>query len=248
MKHNIQLTIPDGNYTGDELVNMIQGQFDGVRDMYGIFMRIVLDKVSQRVKIIHDGSGVPPCPKCPMYTPVAFGLTFGMIGLEDRTYDFGLGYNLGFVKQMYVIETQCITSESVIITTGDNYLLLAIDDMYTVEHKTHNDYIQCLAKILIKKGSNGIIFDDGYTVLSNEIIFPRPTDLKQVRVRLLDMYGVPIDIHHLNMSLSLEIMEVMNVQMYDMYRNYLWGQPEPKGKGNGGVVTQAGRGLSLIHI
>jgi hypothetical protein len=116
--------------------------------------------------------------------------------------------------------------------------------MYTVEHKTHDSYIQCLAKILIKKGSNGIIFDDGYTVLSNEIIFPRPTDLKQVRVRLLDMYGVPMDIHHLNMSLSLEITEVMNVQMYDMYRNYLWGQPEPKGKGNGGVVTQAGRSFN----
>ena len=244
VKHNIQITIPDGNYTGQELVNMIQGQFDGLRDMYGIFMRIVLDKVSQRVKIIHDGSAAPPCPKCPIYTPVAFGLIFSMIGLEDRVYDFGLGYNLGFVNQFYVVNTPEIISESVISTCGDNYCLLGIDDLYTVEHKTHDSYIQCLAKILIKKGNNGIIFDDGYTVLSNEIIFPRPTDLKQVRVRLLDMYGVPMDIHHLNLSLSLEITEVMNVQMYDMYRNYLWGLPEPKGRGNGGVVTQAGRGFN----
>ena len=95
--------------------------------------------------------------------------------------------------------------------------------------KTHlNDYIQCLAKILVKRDHNGIIFDDGYTVLSNDIIFPRPVDLKQVRVRLLDMYGVPIDLHCMNFSISLEISEVMNIQMYDNYRTYLWGKPEPR--------------------
>ena len=97
-----------------------------------------------------------------------------------------------------------------------------------VEHKTNNDYIQCLAKILVKRDNNGIIFDDGYTVLSNDIVFPRPVDLKQARIRLLDMYGVPIDLHCMNFSISLEITEVMNVQMYDSYRTYLWSKPEPR--------------------
>jgi hypothetical protein len=85
-----------------------------------------------------------------------------------------------------------------------------------------------LAKILVKKNHLGIIFDDGYTVLSNDIIFPRPVDLKQVRVRLLDMYGIPIELHNLNFSISLEITEVMNVQMYDNYRGYLWNKEEPR--------------------
>jgi hypothetical protein len=53
-------------------------------------------------------------------------------------------------------------------------------------------------------------------------------DLKQVRVRLLDMYGTPIDLHCMNFSISLEITEVMNIQMYDNYRTYLWGKPEPR--------------------
>ena len=57
----------------------------------------------------------------------------------------------------------------------------------------------------MKRDHNGIIFDDGYTVLSNDIIFPRPVDLKQVRVRLLDCYGVPIDLHSMNFSISFEI-------------------------------------------
>ena len=100
--------------------------------------------------------------------------------------------------------------------------------MYTVEQKTNDDYIQCLAKILVKRDHNGIIFDDGYTVLSNDIVFPRPVDLKQVRIRLMDMYGVPIDLHCMNLSISLEISEVMNIQMYDTYRTYLWSKAEPR--------------------
>ena len=80
----------------------------------------------------------------------------------------------------------------------------------------------------MKRNENGIIFDDGYTVLSNDIIFPRPLDLKQVRVRLLDMYGETIDLHNLNFSISLEITEVMNIQLYDSYRTYLWNNPEPR--------------------
>jgi hypothetical protein len=42
------------------------------------------------------------------------------------------------------------------------------------------------------------------------------------------MYGIPIDLHNLNFSISLEITEVMNIQLYDTYRTYLWGKPEPR--------------------
>jgi hypothetical protein len=228
-QHHLPITIQDGDYTPQQLIQAIQARFDVIRDMYGMFFRITLNDISRRVTITHDGSGPPPCPPGPSFCPVAFGLTFAMVGLEDRPYDFGLGYNLGFVKHFYCVEAPfCITGESLISTCGDNYFLLSIDDFYTVEHKTHDDYIQCLAKILVKRDGNGIIFDDGYTVLSNDIIFPRPLDLKQVRVRLLDMYGIPIDLHNLNFSISLEITEVMNIQLYDTYRTYLWGKPEPR--------------------
>lgn len=245
IQHNIQVTITDGNYTAQTLIQAIQQQLDGIRDMYGAFFRITMDKITQRVTISHDGTAPPPCPPGPTHCPTQFGMTFVMIGLEDRAYDFGLGYNLGFTKQFYTVTSPSITSESVISTTGDNYFLLAIDDLYTVEHKTNDSYIQCLAKILVKKTADGIIFDDGYTVLSNEIVFPRPTDMKQVRVRLLDMYGIPIDLHYLNLSISLEITEVMNVQLYDTFRNYLWEEKEPRAiKQTGASAALAGRNFN----
>lgn len=227
--HFLQVTIPDGDYAPPCLVEKIQEQFNAIRDMYGLFFRITLDQISRKVTITHDGSGPPPCPPGPTHCPVSFGLTFGMVGLEERVYDFGLGYNLGFDKQYYVVDSPfSITGESLINTSGDNYFLLSINDFYNVEHYTNETYIQSFAKILIRRDANGIIFDSGYTVLSNEIILPRPIDLKQVRVRLMDMYGVPIDLHNLNWSISLEITEVMNVQMYDNYRTYLWDKSEPR--------------------
>ena len=228
--HFLKVTIEDGDYTPCKLIEAIQCELNGFRDMYGLFFRITLDPVSRRVTFHHDGSAPPPCPPGPTHCPVTFGLTFVMVGLEERLYDFGLGANLGFAEHFYGVDAPfTITGESLISTTGDNYFLLAIDDFHTVEHKTNDTYIQCLAKILIKRDQqNGIIFDDGYTVLSNDIIFPRPQDLKQVRVKLLDMYGVPIDLHRLNFSISLEITEVMNIQLYDNYRTYLWNEIEPR--------------------
>jgi hypothetical protein len=227
--HNFQITIPDGDYTQETLLDKIQDEFNAIRDTYGLFFRISLDLHSRKVTIHHDGSAPPSCPPGPVYCPVNYGITFVMVGNEDREFDFGLGYNLGFCKHFYCVGAPySVTGESLINVQGDNYFLLGIDDFHTVEHKTSDDYIQCMAKILVKKDKNGIIFDDGYTVLSNDIIFPRPIDLKQVRVRLLDMYGVPIDLHCLNFSLSLEISEVMNIQMYDNYRTYLWSKPEPR--------------------
>ena len=227
--HNLQIVIPDGDYSPQSLIEKIQDQFDAIRDTYGLFFKIGLDPINRRVTICHNGSAPPPCPPSPTHCPVSYGLTFQMVGLEDRQFDFGLGYNLGFCKHFYYVNAPfCITGESLINTVGDNYFLLSIDDYYTVEQKTNDDYIQCLAKILVKRDHNGIIFDDGYTVLSNDIIFPRPVDLKQARIRLLDMYGAPIDLHCMNFSISLEITEVTNVMLYDAYRNYLWSKPEPR--------------------
>lgn len=224
--HNLEISIPDGNYKPSCLLKKIQEQFDAIRDLYGIFFRITMDESSNRVTISHDGSAPPPCPPGPTHCSVKFGLTFVMVGLENRTFDFGLGYNLGFNEHFYAVDSPySITGESV-FTTSENYLLLGIDDFYSVEHKTDDSYIQCLAKILIK--NDRIIFDDGYTVLSNEIVFPRPIDLKQVRIRLMDVYGERIELHNVNFSISLEVTEVMNVQLYDNFRKYLWTKNEPR--------------------
>jgi len=245
----VTVTIPDGDYTPACLIQHIQEEFNRIRDEYGLFFRISLNPNNRRVTISHDGSAPPPSPAGPAFKPAAFGLTFLMVGLESRSYDTGLGFCLGYTQPMYEVTTPEITGESLINTNGDNYFLLAIDDFHTVEHKTHDSFIQVLAKILVKRhGSADIIFDDGYTVLSNDIVFPRPIDMKQVRIRLLDCYGVPIDLHHLNWSVSLEITEVMNVELYDRHRLAIWKEEEPRissrATGSGVPIALPGRSFN----
>lgn len=233
--HFLQITLPDGDYSPHCLIQKIQDQFNAIKDKYGLFFRITLDDITRKVTITHDGTGPPPCPPAPTHCAVNFGLTFAMVGLEDRLYDFGLGFNLGFCKHFYCVDASSgfsVTGESVINVQPDMYFLLSIDDMHYVEQKMNEDYLQCLAKIIIKRDCNGIIYDNGYTVLSNDVVFPRPVDLKQVRVKLMDKYGEPVDLQCANFSISLEITEVMNIQMYDNYRTYLWSKPEPRATRN----------------
>ena len=58
--------------------------------------------------------------------------------------------------------------------------------------------------------------------MSNEIVFPSPTDLKILQIKLLDPYGEVVDLNCMNFSFSLEITEVLNTALYDFYRNYIW--------------------------
>ena len=50
--------------------------------------------------------------------------------------------------------------------------------------------------------------------------------------------------HRMNFSISLEITEVMNVQLYDSYRTYLWNKEEPRGRGRNLASSQAGRSFN----
>ena len=101
-------------------------------------------------------------------------------------------------------------------------MFLCVNDLYTVDQTTNDNYIQCLAKIIIRESRYDVIYDDGSSYLSNEIIFPAPTDLKILNVKLIDLHGELIDLNNMNFSFSLEITEVLNTAMYDFYRNYIW--------------------------
>lgn len=247
------VTIPDGDYTPTCLIEHIQIELDRIRDTVGIFFRIALNPINRRVTIFHDGSAPPPCPSGPSMRPTAFGITFGMVGLEQRPFGFGLGAHLGFTMPFLEVTTPEITGESLIDTAGDSYFLIAIDDFHAVDHHMKDGYLQCMAKVLLKShyGSSptgNIIRNDGYTVISNEVIPTRPIDLARSRIRLMDAYGIPIDLHHLNWSLTLETTIIMSAERYDRHRLVNWPIPEPRiGRevtGSGVPIALPGRSFS----
>ena len=231
----IQVVIPDGNYTSSELIDEIQSQFDiKLRDTFGIFLTITLNTITAKVTITNTGiaqydSGIPSAPTeagRPVYIDF-----LSSIKCKNRFHNFGLGYILGFRSKIYRITTltpstpfniYTVTSEACIDVVAENYMFLAVNDYYCVEQKTTDNYLQALAKIIIREDKQTVIYDDGSSFLSNEVIFPSPTDLSVLNVQLLDPYGELIDLCGMNFSFTLEITEVLNTRLYDFYRNYIW--------------------------
>jgi len=260
MAYGIKIVIPVGNYTSYDLITVIQNQFDTrIRDVHGIFLTITIDSTNAKVTIKHNGVAnlpfpvtVPPTPPVPTDSAKPFVLDFVTEErCKTRRHNFGLGYNLGFQKQIYKvtnmiltpINTCSITSECCLDIVGDTYMFLSINDFHTIEHKTDENYIQCLAKIIVREDRYAVIYDDGSTLMSNEIIFPSPTDLQILQVKLMDIYGDPVDLNGMNFSFSLEITEVLNTSLYDFYRNYIWLGAIPSIKKASGSQQQLIRGM-----
>jgi hypothetical protein len=221
------ITIPEGNYNSQELVTIIQDLLDtNFKNPYGIFIIISLNTNTAKITFTNIGVSAFPVTSSmttPTDPPKPFILDFlTNKNYKNRTHNFGLGYNLGFRQKIYKTSNTFITSEGCIDVVGDTYMFLSVNDLHTVEQKTSTNYLQCLAKIIIREEKYSVIYDDGGTLLSNEIIFPSPTDLSILNIQLLDPYGDIIDLCNMNFSFSLEITEVLNTRLYDFYRNYIW--------------------------
>lgn len=235
----VMIMIEQGNYTSAELVTAIQTEFDTkLRDPYGIFFTISVNTTNAKTTITQDGvaaypvTGLSPVPTA---SAKPFILDFGTcIIVKKRPENWGLGYNLGYRQKRIKVEnmkpstsippldTYYETATACIDVVGDTYMFLSINDLHTVEQKTSETYLQCLAKIIIREDKHTVIYDDGGSLLTNEIIFPSPTDLKILQVKLQDPYGEVINLCGMNFSFSLEITEVLNTKLYDFYRNYIW--------------------------
>jgi hypothetical protein len=248
------ITIEPGNYTSSELIDTLQGFLNTqFRDPYGIFMTISLNPITAKVTIRQDGvsaypvTGVNPAPTA---SGKPFLLQFATIEKYKKRYTgFGLGYNLGFRLPIYKVcegvtgtgtpplTTYSITGEGCLDVVGEKYMFLSINDLHTVEQQTYGTYLQCLAKIIIREEKYTVIYDDGSSFMANEIIFPSPVDLKYLQVKLLDPYGDAIDLNCMDFSFSIEITEVLNIKLYDFYRNYIWMGTIPSVKRVQGIAT-----------
>ncbi len=233
----LKVVIDPGNYTSDELNLAIQTELDAnFKDKYGIFINAAINPYSARFTFTNLGV-TDASTMLPTSTPTASARSFLLDFTSDnplirnRPQDFGLGYNLGFRQKIYratnkvtigSIDTFSIESEGCVDVVGDTYMFLCVNDFHTIEQKTTDDYLQCLAKIIIREDKYAVIYDDGSAMLSNEIIFPSPVDINILNVKLVDMYGGVVDLCGMNFSFSLEITEVLNTALYDFYRNYIW--------------------------
>lgn len=198
------ITVPDGNYSADDLVCKIDELMKAINSAHGTAFSIELDAVSGKVTLENN---------------VAFEVSFP--GFLDRRYDAGLGHHLGFRKLSYT-GASTYTSESIMDVIGDNYLFLQLEGLEALEHQNQTiNTMKSFAKIIVRQEKNAMIFDDGSNFLTKEVTFQQPVMLARLRVRLTDCYGETINLNDMNMSMTIEVCEVVNAHLYEGYRTHL---------------------------
>ena len=135
--------------------------------------------------------------------------------IARRSTHWGLGYYLGF-RVRNLVGTS--TGTSTIIVSPNPYYLIQIkcpDSLVSVYHRVdRNAYVEAFAKVILKGNSYQIQFDDGSNLLRKEMTFISPVMVPYFQVRIVDPWGVQVNMLNNDWSLALEVTEVVNSKTY----------------------------------
>jgi len=86
----------------------------------------------------------------------------------------------------------------------------------TLHRLADGSFVQALAKVVLRPGLGGsgfyeVQYDDVRNGVRKENVFVKPTAMTQLRVRLLDAYGVVVDMGDTDWSATLEFTEVVSL-------------------------------------
>jgi hypothetical protein len=207
------VSIPDGNYSPEELVDTIN--------------EILIDNPVSisynpiKGKILFDSQ---------YYFEVDILGT--ALAFSNRIYDNGLGYNLGLrqvsssellkaVKETTGIQIYKLEGNSIVDTIDNNYIFISLDPdwkvitNYTKDKELHYSF----AKVIINVPKGSVLYDNGANTITKEYWFQQPTDITIIPVRISDPYDQTIDLSGMDFSFSLEIKEIRNAALHELIRS-----------------------------
>lgn len=189
-------SIADGNYTPDQLATAVTDAF--AVDISDV--SVTYNSITNRFSISNT-SGTP------------FVLTLAA-SYAGRTRYWGLGYWMGFREQTLFVGSSPVVAVSSALTDPPAYALIQLQCPDMVESTLHRidlgSYVQALAKVVLRDGAYQIQFDDGGNCVAKENVYPTPTAISQLRFRMVDAYGVTVDMGDTDWSLTLEVTEVVS--------------------------------------
>lgn len=188
--------IADGNYSPVELAVAVSDAF--ASDISGV--SVTYNSITNRFTISNT-SGTP------------FVLTLAA-SYASRARYWGLGYWMGFREQTLFVGSSGVVAGESALTDPPAYALVQLQCPDMVESTLHRtdsgSYVQALAKIVLRYGAYQIQYDDGGNCVAKENIYPTPTAISVLRFRLVDAYGVTVDMGDTDWSLTLEMTEVVS--------------------------------------
>lgn len=212
-KHIHEIVIPDGNYTSVELQNYLNNTY--FKDVaVGLTTLSTYQKRMKNIEFIIDQQSL----KCSFnIIDQDENINMDLIFVTENTKSLvqTAGWIMGFRNAKYININKKLQGEGVFDAAGDRYLYMCLND-YTL-NQTNNNIIcldktfidtHVLAKINIGTGNWGIQIDDvpdGTDTHSKTRIYAGPTNLKKFNIKLLDMFGKPVNLNTMDWSFTLEL-------------------------------------------
>jgi hypothetical protein len=198
--NEVLITIPDGNYTADQMLSEINTQI-GLQ--LGNDISFSLNRSSGHVIV-------------KSLSETNFYLNFTK---DNSTPYNSLGSYLGF-RTNEIKDTFKYVSESILQTIGDNYIFLKVNDYGRVGSVLNDKYV--MAKIIVNKYKNCMVFDDFSNFITKTHEFYQPINLNRLCIELIDSYGMTIDMNGIDFSITLEVIHIYNSYLKVKAEKYIF--------------------------
>lgn len=144
----------------------------------------------------------------------------------------GIGYFLGFQKVEYFnsdITNQdfygsaidnTLTAEGVPTILSNNYIYLALNDWDVITHRDfNNSHFYAFAKIMVPAVKYTVVYDsDSTNTTIKEVFFQQPKDVNKIAITLFDPYGNILNLQGADFSFTLELKQILNMNLYEKLR------------------------------
>jgi hypothetical protein len=208
------VTIPDGNYTYDGIVNIINTQ---LFNLGGLFIEVVfLLNINN-----NSGSGQMMVGLKVGSTITSLSLNFqaDRFGIDDRNTPLPLkfGWTLGFRNGIYENNLNYV-SEGVVDVTGPRYIYLVVDDH---NNNVNNGFYSAfnssllnnniLARISLQSRFFDVQISNNLGIVTNPREYFGPVNIQNINIQLLDEYGRVLDINNMDYSFCLTLITAYDI-------------------------------------
>ena len=217
------LIVPDGNYTNDGIVNLLntlalnKSTEPGLSLFQYILFGINLTNGNGSGQMfVGLDSTIPP------NTITSFSLNFqaDLIGNEDQNtpLPLKLGWILGFRNGIYENNINYV-SEGAVDLIGPRYLYLVVDDF---NNNVNNSFYSAfnssilnkniLARITLQRNSSNQLYtQNNFNVVTLPRQYFGPVTIQRLHIQLLDEYGRILFLNNMDYSFSLKFDKVYDI-------------------------------------
>jgi hypothetical protein len=212
------VTIPDGNYNLPLLTStIISNTLSAVKSTYGF---TGTTGYTGNTGYFYFGiTQNPQTSKLTFTSNHEFNIDFPQT--KDNFTKNGLGYNLGFYNTNDNISS--LLSPYTLVTDTrpdviqDNYIYIKINDWYQVQHQYPDQTkLSAFLKVPITVPKYTVQYDNvQLDTTTKEYFFSQPSNIQKIEIRVVDSYGVTLDMHGGSFSMSLAINEILQSNIYE---------------------------------